>query len=309
MKKIISITLSIIMSALVLTSCASNTTTTTTTGQPTPIKREYTALVYDYSDGAGSGKKDIDLNHKTKKKSPAPNASVTINGVTYAGTYTSSWDSDFYNFDRDEYTYKNDNVSVRYTINASTGNVEGFSINQKRDKSYYDGKKIYSEDECLEIAKEYIKPYVPNIENYTLVSKNKTQDDVYKFKFREYIDGVRVGNDVFINVNIYGELDHFDYHTDIEDVEAFKKSGYLESINWDAVDAAIEKRACEAFSSSKIFGSFEVVNNDEYKTTKTLVKMADGGFALKCQVYVYMTYREEPNTGVTDNVLMLVYLD
>ena len=47
----------------------------------------------------------------------------------------------------------------------------------------------------------------------------------------------------------------------------------------------------------------------EHKTTKTLVKMADGRFALQCQVYVYMTYKAEPSAGVTDNVLMLIYLD
>lgn len=303
------------MSVIALTSCANNATTGTTSGTiatteaPTPVKKEYTALVYDYSDGAGSGKKDIDLNHKTKKKSPAPTAPVTINGVTYAGTYTSSWDSDFYNFDRDEYTYKNDNISVRYTINASTGNVEGFSINQKRDKSYYDGKKIYSEDECFEMAKEYIKPYVPNIENYKLVSKNKTQDNVYKFKFREYIDGVRIGNDAFVNVSIYGELDHFDYHTEIEDVEAFKESGYLETIDWDAVDEAIEARTNEMLSYSEQFDSIEVINTEEHKTTKTLVKMADGSFALKCQVNVCMTYKDFPEYNVSDTVLMIIYLD
>lgn len=312
MKKIISIALSTIMSVLALTSCANNATTTaetTTAAQQTPLNKEYTALVYDYTDGIPGGKKDVDLNHKTIKKSPAPSDSITIDGVTYKGTYTSSWDSDRYNFNRDEYTYKDDNVSVRYTINATTGKVEVFSIDHKREESFYEGKKIYSEEECLELAKEYIKPYVPNIEKYTLVSKSNPQGDIYKFKFREYIDGVRTGNDAFVNVSIYGELDHFDYHTEIEDVEAFKESGYLETIDWDAVDEAIEARANEMLSYSEQFDSIEVINTEEHKTTKTLVKMADGSFALKCQVNVCMTYKDFPEYNVSDTVLMIIYLD
>ena len=310
MKKIISIALSTIISVMALTSCANNAITTAeTTAQQTPLNKEYTALVYDYTDGIPGGEKDVDLSHKTRKKSPAPSDSVTIDGVTYKGTYTSSWVYERYNFDRDEYTYKDDNVSVRYTINAATGKVEGLSIDYKRDKSFYEGKKIYSEEECLELAKEYIKQYVPNIEKYTLVSKTKTQAEIYKFKFREYIDGVRVGNDAFVNVNVYGELDNFDYHFDIEDVEAFKASGYLETIDWDAVDEAIEKRANEFLSYSEQYNSIEVINTEEHQTTKTLVKMADGSFALKCQVYVYMSNSENSDVWASDNVLMIIYLD
>ena len=125
-----------------------------TTGQQTPLKKEYTALVYDYTDGIPGGKKDVDLNHKTIKKSPAPSDSITIDGVTYKGTYTSSWAVDFYNFDRDEYIYNDDNVEVRYTINANTGKFHKASCSSVSKMS--EGNKVFFSSRNQAVNQGYV---------------------------------------------------------------------------------------------------------------------------------------------------------
>ena len=77
----------------------------------------------------------------------------------------------------------------------------------------------------------------------------------------------------------------------------------METIDWDAVDEAIEKRICDDFLSGGYYDTCTVVNNDEYKTTKTLIKMADGKYALKGTVHVSC------NGRTPSDVIFFMYLD
>ncbi|MBQ9746933.1 MAG: hypothetical protein IJW21_08950 [Clostridia bacterium] len=332
MKRFIASSLSILLLVLALTSCTNNTvnnteitsntsvtTQATSTAAPLPtVKREYTALVYDFADGFVAGEKDIDLKTTFKKKNPAPSANLTINGNTYSGKYNRSWNSLFYGFNRDEYVFNDitNGITIEYTVNANTGKVEAYYFSNIYDTpSNYEGRKTYLEDECLKIAKEYMKQYVPNIEKYTLVNSTvKTNlqgyDTEYDFKFREYIGDIPIGNDVFVDVNMYGDIVSFDYHTEIEDVEEFKESGFLDTLDWDAIDEVIAKRACEAFKSVDGFDDyFDACRYDESKSTKTLVKMKDGRYVLKCQAYVFMYEDIYPYPGRYESVLLMVYID
>ncbi|MBQ8449007.1 MAG: hypothetical protein IJX27_08790, partial [Clostridia bacterium] len=90
-------------------------------------------------------------------------------------------------------------------------------------------------------------------------------------------------------------------------------SKFIEIQDWDAIDEAIGKRACEAFEAvdgfDEYFSSTRYFNQGEYTTTKTLVKMADGRYALQCQAYVFLATKEDQNIGKIDSVLLLVYLE
>jgi hypothetical protein len=333
MKKFISLILSAIIFTLTLTSCAnpgtSNTpstsdtpahtssSTSSTTSAPTPVKREYTALLYDFADGIVGSGKDIDLSTKIVRKHFVPDRKLTINGNTYAGVYDESEESKFYNYDRDEYTYydNNNGIKINYTINAATGDVESYGFYNYRDvSSDYEGRKIYSQEECLEIATEYMKQYIHNIEKYTLTS-GKAENGLsgygtqYTFKFKEYIGDLPIGNSINVSVTRYGDVRFFNYHITIEDTEKFKESGFLEAQDWDAIDEAIAKRACEAFPTLKDYDKyFSSCEYDADRTTKTLVRMKDGRYALQCQAYVKLIYKETGNFR-RESVLLLVYLN
>ena len=304
-----------------------NTTVTTgqqtpgqqTPGQQTPIKKEYTALIYDYTDGGVGGKKDIDLSDKTIIKDSTPHAIAMVNGKSFIGTYEGTRIGSGYNDERDSYTYDNGSVYGRYMINNKTNEVCYFSIYYTNDKaSNYDGREIYTEAECLEMAKNFMKQYTPNIDEYTIISHytktHKAYGTYYTYKFREYIGDIGIGNTASVDINMYGDIIYFAYDTDIEDVEAFKASGYIESIDWDAADEAIGKRACEAYTSRDDFYEYfelcHYVSGGKYETTKTLAKMSDGRYALYCTAYVRLCYNaNNTKDGPINDVLLLVYLD
>lgn len=330
MKKIISLILSIIIFTLTLTSCAGSgtsdtagtsdttpTTTSSTTSAPTPVKREYTALLYDFADGIVGSGKDIDLSTEIVRKHFVPNRKLTINGTTYDGVYYESQVSKFYKSDRHEYHYHDNDAGIRitYIMNEYTGKLESYSFYKFDDvASNYEGRKIYTQEECLEIAIEYMKQYAPDIEKYTLVSSKsksgyKGYDTEYTFKFREYIGDLPIGNNIFVYITMYGDITGFYNHSVIEDVEEFKESGFLEALDWDAIEEAIAKRACEAFPSLKDYDKyFSSCEYDSEKTTKTLTRMKDGRYALICQAYVKLIYKETGNFR-RESVLLLVYLN
>ena len=333
MKKIISIILTIIIASLALTSCdngamtaTSNTTSTTnttaTTIKPTipSVKKEYNVLVTGFSDGGGGAKKDyIDLDGGSKRKDPAPIAALTFNGVTYNGKYSHTRVEKFYNIDRDVYTYDDGKIEIKYTVHEKSGKIDSvYTYLLKVNKEDYIGRRAYSKEDCIRLAKEYMKQYIPNIDEYILEdcdesTGHKGYNVAYHLKFREYIGDLALPNDAFVDINMYGDIVSFDYYTAIEDVEAFKASGYLESVDWDSVTEAINARACEVFATDenirKRFDFFRVLNNDVFQTEKSLARMADGRYALQCTAHVFLTTEEFPDLGTIYDVELFLYLD
>ena len=162
-----------------------------------------------------------------------------------------------------------------------------------------------------------MKEYVPNIYNYTIVSsesrENKACGIIYNYKFKEYIGDLPIGNTAAVHINRYGDIISFTNNTDIEDVEAFKESGYIEAIDWDAVDEAIGKKACEAYTARTNgqiqYTHYRVYSSDKSKNIKTLVRMADGRYALNINAYVLVSTDEYPDRYESFEALMLIYLD
>ena len=313
------------MSVIALTSCANNTSgTTEMTAQQTPLKKEYTALVIE-GGGLGDdgeyistlGKSDIDLSLRYITKTPAPeDVPLTFNGNTYNGKYSESSVSPYYGYERECFVYKSDTFKITYMINEHTKQLQYYSIlYNSGSKPNYGEKDPYSQEECITMAKEYLKQYVHDIEKYTVLWMNKldfswgAQYDMY---FKEYIGDVAIPNIARIRINEYGEIMHFHYRTAIEDVEAFKESGYLETIDWDSVYETAEKKACEAFEACEYYNNYDfyqAINNEKYKTKVELEKMADGRYALQLEVYVFMSTKESPDIGRIGKTEIFIYLD
>lgn len=324
MKRIVSIIVVILIASLALTSCAATTMleTTNTTGQQTPIKKDYSALIYGFSDGVPSAKKDIDLSADPVEKNPPNITTVAIGDKTYIGKYEGSSNSKYYDDETNTYTCSTQNGSIvnniTYKVNAKTQDVVFYMLSRRNDKvSDYEGLKTYTKEECFELAKEFMKQYVTNIDNYTVISEYEKTDSIYgtwyHYRFVECIGDLQIGNIAIIDINMYGEVLYFTRQTHIEDVEAFEDSGYIETIDWDAVDEAIGKKALEAFTArtngQTQYTHYRVYSSDKSKNIKTLVRMADGRYALSIDAYVLVSTDEYPDRYESFEALMLIYLD
>jgi hypothetical protein len=286
---------------------------TTSTNEPEELEPiyNYEALVYDYTDGTGTnGIKEFDTSRfgGYGKKNNPPSATLNWNGKEYIGKYERTLYAPLKNYiPIDFYTYRQEGVDYSIDYGMEGDELVYFSLYWEVDRSdYYKGKEKCSEEECVNIAKEYIKKLVPNSDDYIVkdigfmkfsVGDELRYSSSYVIDFIEVVDGKRIGNVVSVSVNIYGEVMHY-YVSGCMDANEVKKDGILERQNWDAVEEAIEERVYEAYANCK--EKVEYLN-----CIYVLDQFEDGSYFLQIQAFVNIGTKQPWE----DSILMVMFIE
>ena len=305
MKKAFYILTIITLVLALLTSCA-NTATTSPPINITP--KTYTVLETSLSsDSSAAGvkhKSEIDLEVLTLQEEAKKDstAQVTINGTNFTGVYKDTIVRKYYNFDYEEYTAKSGSTTAIFKINPANNELVGF---QTRDAEYLQknaNAKELSQEECTDIAWNYLKGHVSDIENYRIISVNFNESEAHKglywFRFYRYIGETQALDCAFIYVTVYGDVVRFSKHN----LGGFEGTNILSKHSEESIDSAINAKL------SEIYGALE--NNPDYTIqyakSRMLVRLADGKYALEYTITAYIT---GGGKEWSDDTSLIIYLD
>jgi glycosyltransferase involved in cell wall biosynthesis len=169
------------------------------------------------------------------------------------------------------------------------------------------GKKQFSEEECLNIALKFIK--AKNIDmKHLKIDETSYQDYLYDgtylFTFRHYVGDVRLGNSIRIYVTVYGDIVAYN-EAIIFDVDELIESKIIESIDYKAAEEALK------IKTDEIFGTGEATSLYEYEylhSTKTLARV-NGKYILSCQTYVDVTYKNNGSNVPGYSFISVIFLE
>ena len=331
--KKLSLILAVIMLATSLSSCADNAnipdTTSSTTGNTTqqstsasidtPITPEtptveYEALAYGFT-GSVTGinaKIEFDRNEFANKcyidERPAMYP-MTYAGKQYQGEYLDTMTSTACERvqHRYEYTSVEEGLHIEYNVDASTGEPTYWFISDKNYIKNSQGKKQFSEEECLNIALNFIKAKNIDMKHLKIDETNYQDylyDGTYLFTFRHYVGDVRLGNSIRIYVTVYGDVVVYN-EAIIFDVDELIESKIIESIDFEAAEEALK------IKTDEIFGTGEAASLYEYeylRSTKTLARV-NGKYILSCQTYVDVTYKKNGTNVPGCSFISVIFLE
>lgn len=287
------------------TGCAVHPSNPTVSTQPVsgPTKF-FVAEVSDYTDSsiiAHDG--DISLTtERFTKKSPSSKA-VTIKGTKISGKYQYSTQGYLYNSQYDWYMWSKESQMVEYRIDSS-GTIVYFS---EVDTDYAASKEfepILSEDECLDVATNYLGGFVDDANAYTLVNTRyltiPEYNAIYYFDFVRYVNGIETSDNAYIGVTVYGDVISHLFGT----VGEMEQSPTLSEEDHQTINSNIDNKIMNIYAAldEKYSYSYEVTNT-------TLVKLSDGKYALEYYVSVTFSTADDTDCDLAELVKLLVYLD
>jgi hypothetical protein len=202
-----------------------------------------------------------------------------ISGVTWAGTYIDSTQSDYYNSDTDNYFTEINNKKVTFSINRETGGVSKFFI---AENLVVIDKKL-TRDECYVKALEHMKLYISDIENYEFIREEKRVEGFgYNFVFGRIVNGFNTSETVSVSIRENGDIYSHVLHS-INSMKNIDISKIGTNKIYDAVGEKI-KNIYSKFSDIKYTVD-----------TVTLSKRADGKYILEYRVNVSVTDIDKGN--------------
>ena len=208
----------------------------------------------------------------------------------------------YYNFDYEEYTATSGSVTAKFQINPANNELVGF---QTRDAEYRQknaNTKELSQEECTDIAWNYLKGHISDIENYRIISVDFNISDAHKgyywFRFYRYIGETETLDCAFVHVTVYGDVVSFSKHN----LGGFEGTNILSKHSEESIDSAINAKL------SEIYGALE--NNPDYTIqyakSRMLVRLADGKYALEYTITAYIT---GGGKEWSDDTSLIIYLD
>ncbi|MBQ8403495.1 MAG: hypothetical protein IJX55_03595, partial [Clostridia bacterium] len=115
---------------------------------------------------------------------------IIMNGKTWTGKYAESINSSYYGSDIDSYICKqNGKVVYDFAINRETGRLEWFYATQY--ESIETPKNPLTQEECYEVALNYLKENFEDIEEYEMeFVTDKILKNAYNFTLFRKINGI-----------------------------------------------------------------------------------------------------------------------
>ena len=226
------------------------------------------------------------------------NKTVSVNGVEYKVTYEDTLTGYWYNGKIDFYEGTTDRGNlISLGINRDTGVIDRYDNYEKVhiDTSLYTEK---TEEECLQIAKDYLSTYVDDIDSYRLDKKSSRQANkvpYYSFTFYRYIEEVKTYDLAIIEITYCGDV--FSHYFDC--LGALKGVNAPDEATLNALNEKVTEKLDEIYSSVKDEYTVEYGDRDV-----TLIKLSDGKYAM--EYYVDINVIKEDDTGFIEASRILI---
>ncbi len=274
MKKIICIILLIIISISCL-GCekqiaSQNLQTNPITGNGT--SGDYVALLYDFSDSIGSGKKqkeyDFADTEKYKNVKIQKQKNVKLQGKEFIGSYKETKFKSHNFYPEFEYTTSND---AKFSVDENGKLVSYINSDIKVTQN------VLSQEECVQKAKEFLKDVV-DITPYTIQVVDETKNDCYKVNFIKYINGIKTTDQVRVRVNYDGSI----YSYSAFMLERVPVNTKTDDIDFEQIKQAVISKVDAIYSDKK--DNYDRIDYGEPEYTLTILK--DGKRAIICQINI-----------------------
>ena len=259
MKKIICILMAVLLCSVVLVSCKS--------------AQEYYPIEQC---GHSASVPEIKSEHNTKwssesfsDESARKTVTVTVRGQQYTGEYKQSYFNppDFFQVDE----YKIPGKSMEFEVYHDTGELVGFAWGTVSEPE--SGKK-YSEEECVQIAKDLAGDYI-DVSQYTISIRHRY--DVYEVEFTKYIEDYETGDCTNVTVqengNIVGFYSFLRGKVNKDDLPEFDMEKVRRTVNH-----ALDKKCAKA---KKVYTSVTYENYSD-----VIIVLNNSKYAIYCTVSV-----------------------
>jgi hypothetical protein len=191
---------------------------------------------------------------------------VTVEGKTYTGTYVNSTRSDYYRDDTDNYSVYVDGRRADFSVNRETGVCTIFFVAEENI-----GTEI-TRDEAYAKAIAYLKEYVNDIENYTLMYEHSTAK-YYDFIWYHNINGTRTSKAISVTMTKAGVI----YAHALQCVDSFDNID-VSNVKTQKIENAVE---------TKVKNTYSNYSDIKYsKSNVTLARLANGKYAFIYDVSV-----------------------
>ena len=190
MKKLVCL-ISVIVMILLSAACGENT--------------KYKAMIFEISYSEVLSDDDIEFSLGKKsvsfgREDAAQTLSQNINGNTVEGVYKESKYGYGNYFVTDRYKTENSADSAWFEVD-SDGMLAGYTHKRSEEKP---GKEC-SEDECIEIARAFMKNII-DVSDYKMESKYDEAYDSYKIMFTKYVNDFETMDRAYVSVDKSGDV-------------------------------------------------------------------------------------------------------
>ena len=290
-----------------LTSCGDVNSTDNTMDFPAHTP-EYTVLETDLSsDSSALIKHTADiklvLDDKTDAGKKDSTKEVTVGNEKITGKYFKTSVSPYYNRTADIYKSTSGSVQAQFSVDPATNKLVGYSVYDTEYAAKVEGKNELTKEECIEIAENYLKQHVSDIENYRITCEYSPLE-IYKGRyavyFTRYINDIPTIDSAYIYVSVYGDIMRFDFGNlgDMKDTAA------LNPHNIADIDKNVEEKRNEVYGG--------LINSEEYEVSfsqsKKLVRLENGKYALQYTVNANISYTNK-DMHFADTSSFIVYLE
>lgn len=315
-----------ILAALLVIGCLGSCTgadetegTGTTATEAESEEQEKTAKGYrvleisNVSDGVSpvSHVGEVSLKGRQETKSSVPDKTGTdpITKESLQLTYEQTQYGYLFHNDRDEYESPEGKAICYY--NTAPGRLDGYMMCDKtreqmrQQLAAEEGFARLTMEQCQEIARTYLSEYT-DVEAYTLVSSTpfyqSSTENSYCFVYVRLIDGMRTSDQASILVSDFGYVMTHQFRMLGDMGDAPIPSAEELAIIDEQVSTKIE----EIYSPIKDRHSYSyTIGTDD----RTMLRMADGSYAMKYQVEVQLNANDEDGSTVFDCTALLVYFE
>ena len=187
---------------------------------------------------------------------PPSEASVTFNGVTYAGTYSGPMLKHLYQ------TYSYEGAGVSFQVDAN-GRLCQLSLDHQENKTC-----TFDESRWRKVADEVAENYI-SLDTYQVRYVVNKDPHLHEYRYERDIGSDRSVSDIIIRMNCSGEVCYFDYALEFENVRSV-----------DADEGKVQKAVDKYMSKNKEFSRWEI-------RATALFKTSSNQCAVYCSVWPY----------------------
>ncbi len=235
-------------------------------------ENSYVALLYDFSDSIGSGKKqkeyDFADTEKYKNIKIQEQKNVKVQDKEFIGNYRETRFK-AYNY-YPEFEYRTSN-GAEFSVDENGKPVFYFNSDTKVTQN------VLSQEECMQKAKEFLKDIV-DITPYTVEVVDETKNDCYKVTFIKYINGIKTTDQIRVSVNYDGSI----YSYSAFMLDRVPVNTKTDDIDFEQIKQAVITKVDSIYSDKK--DNYDRLDYGEPEYTLTILK--DGKRAIICQMSV-----------------------
>lgn len=224
----------------------------------------------------------------------------TLNGKNFDLEYSKSEKGILYNSDYDTYATKNDDYMMSVKINKNTSRVDCCSFYEYNSGENSSNRNIMDENDCLDIAKQYLKQYT-DLDCYNVNESNYNENKkCYNFKFVKFIEGIETSDCARISVNVFGDIISFNLGLLGE-----MKDAFVPSVEEMLIIQNKIKDRIDLYYESKKDNFYILSELSEF----ILVRMKDGKYAFKCTLDTKLVEKTDEVRGYGEKLELYIYIE